>query len=86
MPTAGWIIFTSAARLIDGSNLRLPTDRILDHSGKDMELHPRAVDVEVQDPPDTWRQDPQLEAAVKALMAQIQTPADAAIAAGGGGK
>ncbi|MGH9480759.1 MAG: S41 family peptidase, partial [Terriglobales bacterium] len=85
VPTAGWIIFTSAARLIDGSNLRLPTDRILDHAGKDMELHPRAVDVEVQDTPDAWRQDPQLEAAVKTLLTQIQTPAGAAIAPAGGG-
>ncbi|HXR97199.1 MAG TPA: S41 family peptidase [Terriglobales bacterium] len=72
-PTAGWIIFTSAATLIDGSNLRLPTTRILDHLGKDMELHPRAVDVEVQNPIGSWAagNDAQLAAAVQTLLAQL---------------
>lgn len=72
-PTAGWIIFTSAARLIDGSNVRMPTDRILDHDGKDMELHPRAVDVTASYPPGSWAagKDPQLAAAVTALLAQL---------------
>ncbi|WP_240768682.1 DPP IV N-terminal domain-containing protein [Olivibacter sp. XZL3] len=49
-PTAGWIIFTSAARLIDGSSIRLPFSRITDHEGKDMELHPRPVDVPASRP------------------------------------
>jgi len=46
-PTAGWIIFTGAARLIDGSSVRVPGDRIRDTRGQDMEMHPRPVDVEV---------------------------------------
>ncbi|HXE30359.1 MAG TPA: S41 family peptidase [Terriglobales bacterium] len=83
-PTAGWIIFTSSARLIDGSTVRMPTDRILDHNGKDMELHPRPVDVAVADPVTSWRdgQDPQLAAAVKTLLAQIAAAGSAAVAAG----
>jgi len=44
-PTAGWIIYTGGERLIDGSTLRLPRVRITDHEGKDMERHPRPVDV-----------------------------------------
>ncbi len=46
-PTAGWIIFTGAQRLIDGSPVRVPGDRIKDTRGQDMEMHPRPVDVEV---------------------------------------
>lgn len=46
-PTAGWIIFTGAQRLIDGSSVRVPGDRIKDTRGQDMEMHPRPVDVEV---------------------------------------
>src|SRR5262249_3200484 len=43
-PTAGWIIFTSNFPLLDGTSFRLPSTRILDAEGKDMELHPRPVD------------------------------------------
>ena len=46
-PTAGWIIFTGAQRLIDGSSVRVPGDRIRTLADKDMEGHPRPVDVEV---------------------------------------
>lgn len=49
-PTAGWIIFTSAAQLIDGSNLRLPFSKITDNTGKNMELAPRPVDIAVSRP------------------------------------
>ncbi len=48
--TAGWIIFTSAAQLIDGSNLRLPFSKITDNTGKNMELAPRPVDIAVSRP------------------------------------
>jgi len=73
VPTAGWIIFTSATRLLDGSTLRMPFVRILDHNGKDMELHPRGVDVEAKDPPGSWAagRDPQLEAAVRTLLGEL---------------
>ncbi len=46
-PTAGWIIFTGSQRLIDGSQVRVPGDRIKDTRGQDMEMHPRPVDAEV---------------------------------------
>ena len=48
-PTAGWIIFTSDFGLLDGSSsVRVPFERITDAAGKDMEMHPRPVDVLVQ--------------------------------------
>ena len=41
-PTAGWIIFTSDAGLLDGSStVRVPFERITDAAGNDMEMHPR---------------------------------------------
>ncbi len=49
-PTAGWIIYTSAAQLIDGSNLRLPFTKVTDNTGKNMELNPRPVDIMVSRP------------------------------------
>ena len=72
-PTAGWIIFTSSAQLLDGSSVRLPFSRITDHEGKDMELHPRPVDVPVSRPiGETYTgKDSQLDTAVKELLEQI---------------
>ncbi|MGH9487219.1 MAG: S41 family peptidase [Terriglobales bacterium] len=73
LPTAGWIIYTSGAPLIDGSFLRLPSTRILDANGQPMELHPRPVNILVNNPLGSWQDgaDPQLAAAVKTLLAQI---------------
>jgi tricorn protease len=72
-PTAGWIIYTSNEQLLDGSSIRVPFIRIRDHEGKDMEMHPRAVDVEVKNPigESLTGNDSQLESAVKELMGQI---------------
>ncbi len=36
-PTAGWIIYTSSAQLLDGSVMRLPFIKITDNQGKNME-------------------------------------------------
>jgi C-terminal processing protease CtpA/Prc len=72
-PTAGWIIYTSNTTLIDGTSFRLPFIRIRDAAGADMELHPRPVDIAVTRPvgeSDTGK-DSQLDAAVKALLAQL---------------
>lgn len=69
-PTAGWIIFTGSQRLIDGSQVRVPGSRIRDTRGQDMEMHPRRVDVEVEQPlgeTETGK-DAQLERAVTTLM------------------
>src|SRR4029079_2191364 len=39
-PTAGWIISTGSATLIDGTNIRMPSTRITSNDGKTMELNP----------------------------------------------
>ena len=71
VPTAGWIIYTSAIRLVDGSTFRLPFERVTTLSGENMELHPRPVDVYATRPVGSHA-DPQLEAAVKALLQEIR--------------
>ena len=70
-PTAGWIIFTGAQQLIDGSSVRVPGWRIQDLRGQTMEMHPRPVDVEVARPLGETEAgaDAQLERAVKELLA-----------------
>ena len=73
-PTAGWIIFTSDVGLLDGaSSVRMPFERITDANGKDMEMHPRPVDVLVKRPvgESYSGRDSQLDAAVAALLARI---------------
>lgn len=72
-PTAGWIVFTSSATLIDGTTVRLPFIRITGSDGQDMELHPRPVDVEVSRPIGESYQgrDSQLAAAVRQLLGQL---------------
>ena len=73
-PTAGWIIFTGAQRLIDGSSVRVPGDRIKTLEGKDMEFHPRPVDVEVLRTLGETEsgKDLQLDSAVATLLAQLK--------------
>ncbi|MDQ6925005.1 MAG: S41 family peptidase, partial [Candidatus Eremiobacteraeota bacterium] len=70
VPTAGWIIFTSNVGLADGGIVRLPTTRVIAKDGVDMELHPRPVDVRVENPPGASERgdDPQLAAAVRELL------------------
>jgi C-terminal processing protease CtpA/Prc len=72
-PTAGWIIYTSDVGLIDGSTVRIPFIRITDANGKDMEMHPRPVDVSVVRPvgESYGGKDSQLDAAVDVLLKQI---------------
>jgi tricorn protease len=71
-PTGGWIIFTGSVTLIDGSTVRMPGSKIMDHEGKPMELHPRAVDIAVSNPiGQPAGQDAQTEAAVKELLKEI---------------
>jgi Tol biopolymer transport system component/C-terminal processing protease CtpA/Prc len=73
-PTAGWIIYTSNAELIDGSSVRLPFITITDVDGKPMELHPRPVDVPVTRPLGESYQgkDSDLAAAVQTLLSQVE--------------
>src|SRR5262249_36616685 len=72
-PTAGWIIFTAAEELVDGSALRTPNTRITANDGTDMELHPRTVDVRVDRPvgESYSGRDVQLDEAVKTLLADL---------------
>lgn len=70
-PTAGWIIYTSSATLIDGSTIRLPFIKITDNKGKDMELAPRPVDIPVANPLGEDPKDRQLDTAVKELLREI---------------
>jgi Tol biopolymer transport system component len=73
-PTAGWIIFTGAQRLIDGSSVRVPGYRIRTSKDEDMEMHPRQVDVEVLRPlgETEMGEDAQLKKAVETLMSQLK--------------
>jgi Tol biopolymer transport system component/C-terminal processing protease CtpA/Prc len=68
-PTAGWIIYTSNFPLLDGTSFRLPSTRILDAEGKDMEMHPRPVDRLIVRPigESYAGKDSQLDAAVEEL-------------------
>ena len=72
-PTAGWIIYTSGVQLIDGSQLRLPFDRITANDGQLMEMHPRPVDIPVAKPlgDNLNGKDSQLEAAVNELLKEL---------------
>ena len=75
VPTAGWIIYTGSADLIDGSVLRRPFIKVTANDGTDMELHPRPVDVEVDRPvgESYTGRDAQLDQAVKTLLGGIDT-------------
>ena len=72
-PTAGWIIYTAGATLIDGTNIRLPFIKITSSDGKLMELAPRPVDVPIVRPigESYTGHDVQLETAVRELLKQI---------------
>jgi Tol biopolymer transport system component/C-terminal processing protease CtpA/Prc len=72
-PTAGWIIFTSNRTLLDGTSVRLPSTRITDAEGKDMEMHPRPVDLLVVRPigESYSGKDSQLDAAVRELLSTL---------------
>lgn len=73
-PTAGWIIYTSAGRMLDGSVVRLPFITVTTEDGQPMERHPRPVDVRVvRQMGESYRGvDSQLAAAVQTLLAQIR--------------
>lgn len=72
-PTAGWIIFTWNTTLFDGTSFRLPRQLVTGSDGKNMELNPRTVDVNVTRPigESLQKKDSQLDAAVRELLAQI---------------
>jgi tricorn protease len=71
-PTSGWIIYTSGASLLDGTNLRIPFIKITASDGSNMELSPRPVDIAVTRPVgETYTEkDSQLDTAVRELLKQ----------------
>ena len=71
-PTAGWIIYTSAGTLVDGSTVRMPFITVFGSDGQVMEMRPRQVDVPVVRPVgETYSgRDSQLDAAVRELLGQ----------------
>jgi len=73
VPTAGWIIFTGSAQLIDGSALRTPGVKVTANDGTDMELHPRPADITVESPvgESYTGHDAQLDTAVQQLLSTI---------------
>lgn len=72
-PTAGWIIYTGAAQLLDGSVIRTPFIRVQAADGTDMEMHPRPVDIPVERMAGDWLQgkDIQLDRAVAELLREV---------------
>lgn len=72
-PTAGWIIYTWDQRLVDGSTLRLPRQRVKASDGGEMERVPRKVDVEVLRPlgESLTGKDSQLDEAIRVLIRRI---------------
>jgi Tol biopolymer transport system component len=75
-PTAGWIVYTSSATLIDGSTVRIPFIRVTTADGSPMEMHPRPVDVPVTRPigESYTGRDAQLDTAVRELLQQLDAP------------
>jgi C-terminal processing protease CtpA/Prc len=75
-PTAGWIIYTGSATLVDGSVLRMPATKIFASDGSPMEMHPRQVDIPVARPvgESYSGKDSQLDTAVAELLKQIGPP------------
>ena len=72
-PTAGWIIYTTNQKMLDGATVRLPFITITTKDGQPMEMHPRPVDVAVSRPLGEAYQgkDSDLNAAVKTLLEQL---------------
>jgi Tol biopolymer transport system component/C-terminal processing protease CtpA/Prc len=72
-PTAGWIIYTWDERLVDGSTLRLPRQRVKAADGSEMERVPRKVDVEVLRPlgESLAGKDSQLDEAIRVLIKRL---------------
>jgi tricorn protease len=74
-PTAGWDVYTGAGTMVDGTSVRLPFMKNASLDGKALELVPRAVDIRVDRPlgESYAGKDVQLDAAVKELLAELDT-------------
>lgn len=69
-PTAGAVIWTWSARLLDGASLALPRMYVMTPEGEDLEGTGRPVDLDVARPLGEWAlgRDSQLDAAVATLL------------------
>jgi tricorn protease len=78
-PTAGWNIQYGLARLIDGSIMMLPETMPFGVDGVPLEMHPRPVDVFVEQPVGERYSgtDVQLSAAVRTLLQRLGNPRQA---------
>jgi tricorn protease len=88
-PTAGWVIGTTSATLIDGSTLRLPRTGVFTIRGVNMEKQGVSPDVFVDARPDDARKgiDPQLDKAVDVVKQDVvawKKARAATVTAGGG--
>ena len=72
-PTGGAVIWTFSMRLLDGMQLSVPRFKVATPEGEDLEGTGRAVDLDVPLPIGATARgsDPQLDAAVTTLLAQI---------------
>jgi Tol biopolymer transport system component/C-terminal processing protease CtpA/Prc len=72
-PTAGSVIFTNIVSLLDGTRMGLPSTKVFDGAGQELEGNPRPVDVAVARPSGEWYsgRDAQLEGAAAELLRQI---------------
>ena len=72
--TYRWIIFTSGAGLVDGSNVRLPGWGCYSLDGKDLEMTGVAPDIKVINTFEdkVGGKDPQLDRAVEEIMRQLK--------------
>ena len=68
--TAGEVVVTGGAALVDGSSMSLPTGRTVERDGTDLERHPRPVDIEVIQEPGggVSGADRELDAAIRVLL------------------
>ncbi|MBE7560491.1 PD40 domain-containing protein [bacterium] len=73
IPTEGGVIFTSSYRLLNGFTIRRPFEGIYTAAGENFEGKGREPDIYVDVDPNDYQsgRDPQLERAVKELLAQL---------------
>lgn len=73
LPTMGAVIATGTWSFMDGGTIRLPATGVYTAAGEDMEAHGRQPDISVPYDPMAAKagRDPQLEAAVRALLAKL---------------
>ena len=74
VPTMGAVIATGSWRLMDGGRLRMPSTGVFSADGEDLEVAGRKPDLVVPYDPMAIQagKDPQLEAAIKLVMKQIE--------------